>query len=68
MYIPTTLDEENVYSNCLIDLIFPTSWRVGPKKRKFLIGIWIFGILYPKVSDPPLGLFEQNFGVFRKFF
>ena len=53
MYIPKTLQEENVHSNCLMGLIFSTSWRVAPKKKKFLTGIWIFGILYPKVSDPP---------------
>ena len=52
MYIPKTLQEENVH-NYLMGLIFSTSWRVGPKKKKFLKGIWIFGILYPKVSDPP---------------
>ena len=53
MYISKMLQEENVHNNCLMGLIFSTSWRVAPKKKKFLMGIWIFGILYPKVSDPP---------------
>ena len=53
MYIPKTLHEENVHNNYLMGLIFSTSWRVGPKKKKFHMGIWIFGILYAKVSDPP---------------
>ena len=53
MYIPKTLQEENVHNNYLMGLIFSTSWRVAPTKKKFLMGIWIFGILYPKVSDPP---------------
>ena len=53
MYIPKTLQEENVHSNCLMGLIFSTSWMVGPEKKKFPTGIWIFGIMYPKVSDPP---------------
>ena len=53
MYIPKTLHEENVHNNYLMGLIFSTSWRVGPTKKKFHMLIWIFGILYPKVSDPP---------------
>ena len=53
MYMPKTLHEENVHNNYLMGLIFSTSWRAGPKKKKFLMGIWIFGILYAKVSDPP---------------
>ena len=53
MYMPKTLHEENMHNNYLMGLIFSTSWRVDPKKKKFLTGIWIFGILYPKVSDPP---------------
>ena len=52
MYMPKTLHEENVHNNYLVGLICWTSW-VAPKKKKFLTGIWIFGILYPKVSDPP---------------
>ena len=47
MYIPKTLHEENVHNNYLMGLIFSTSWRVDPKKKKLLTGIWIFGILYP---------------------
>ena len=53
MYIPNTLHEENVHNDYVMGLIFSTSWRVAPKKKKFLTGIWIFGILYAKVSDPP---------------
>ena len=41
MYIPKTLHEENVHNNYLMGLIFSTSWRVDPKKKKFLTGIWI---------------------------
>ena len=33
MYIPKTLQEENVHSNCLMGLIFSTSWKVDPKKK-----------------------------------
>ena len=53
MYMPKTLHEEYVHNNYLMGLIFSTSWRVGPKKKKVPMGIWIFGILYVKVSDPP---------------
>ena len=42
MYIPKTLQEENVHNNYLMGLIFSTSWRVDPKKKKNLMGIWIF--------------------------
>ena len=45
--------KKNVQANFLMGLIFRTSWRVAPTKKKFPMGIWIFGILYPKVSDPP---------------
>ena len=41
MYLPKTLQEENVHSNCLMGLIFSTSWRAAPTKKKFLMGIWI---------------------------
>ena len=34
MYIPKTLHEENVHNNYLMGLIFSTSWRVDPKKKK----------------------------------
>ena len=57
MYIPKKLNEENAHNNYLMGVIFLTSWRVDPKKKKFPTGIWIFGILYPKVSDPPSGIF-----------
>ena len=53
MYMTKTLHEENGHNNYLMGLIFSTSWRVGPKKKKFSMAIWIFGILYVKVSDPP---------------
>ena len=53
MYIPKTLHEENVDNNYLMGLIFSTSWRVDPKKKKIPYGDLDFGILYPKVSDPP---------------
>ena len=38
MYIPKTVQEENVHSNCLIGLIFSTSWRVAPTKKKIPYG------------------------------
>ena len=38
MYIPKTLQEENVHSNCLMGLIFSTSWRVAPKEKKIPYG------------------------------
>ena len=42
MYIHLSLHEENVHNNCLMGLIFSTSWRVAPTKIKFFMGIWIF--------------------------
>ena len=42
MYIPKTLQEENVHSNCLMGLIFSTSWRVGPKKKNSIWGSGFF--------------------------
>ena len=50
MNIPKTLHEENVHNNYLMGLIFSTSWSVGPTKIKILMGIWIFGKLFAKVS------------------
>ena len=50
MYIPKTLHEDNVHNNCLMGLIFLTSWRVALKKIKFLMGIWIFCFLYIPVK------------------
>ena len=32
MYIPKTLQEENVHNNCLMGLIFWTNW--GPDQKK----------------------------------
>ena len=46
MLIPKTLHEENVHSNCLMGLIFSTSWRVAPtktkmrKKTKIAVGVY----------------------------
>ena len=59
MYIPKTPKEENVHSNCLMGLIFLTSWRIVPSKIKILRGIWIFKILYAKVSDLSLVISVQ---------
>ena len=44
MYIPKTLQEENVHNNYLMGLIFSTSWKNLLRKIKFLMGIWIFYI------------------------
>ena len=54
MYLTKTLHKENEHNNYLMGLIFSTNWRLGPtKNKKFHMGILIFGILYPKVPDPP---------------
>ena len=42
MYIPKTLQEENVHNNYLMGLIFSTSWRVDPKKKNSLRGSGFF--------------------------
>ena len=38
MYIPKTLQEENVHNNYLMGLIFSKSWRVAPMKNFFPYG------------------------------
>ena len=48
-----------MHNNYLMGLMFGTSWMVALTKKKFHLGIWIFGILYPKVSDPPYGKILQ---------
>ena len=44
MYIPKTLHEENVDNNCLMGLII-LKLEGCPQEKKFIMGIWIFGIL-----------------------
>ena len=50
MFIPKTLQEENVHSSCLMGLIFSTSWRVTPTKKKFPMGICFRGISFGKLT------------------
>ena len=58
MYIPKTLQEENVHSNCLMGLIFSTSWRVAPTKIFFLIGHRFFfyrvGLFWGQPDNSPI--------------
>ena len=42
MYIPKSLQEENLHNNCLMGLIFWTNWRVDLKKIKIPIVIRFF--------------------------
>ena len=53
MYISKTLQEENVHSNCLYGFNILNKLEGWTHEKKFLMGIWIFLILCPKVSDPP---------------
>ena len=48
MYIPKTLHEENVHNNYLMGLIFSSSWRVDPKKKKIPYGDLDFWNFVPK--------------------
>ena len=64
MYIPKTLQKENVHNNYHMGLTFSTSWRVGPKKKKFPMGIWIFAILCTNVFELSIDNPCQNFEVF----
>ena len=56
--------KKNVQANFLMGLIFRTSWRVAPTKKKFLMGIWIFGILCTNVFELSIDNPCQNFEVF----
>ena len=64
MYIPITKLKKNVQANFLMGLIFRTSWRVAPTKKKSLMEIWIFGILCTKVYELLKENPWQNFEVF----
>ena len=56
MYIPKTLQEENVHNNYLMGLIFSTSWKNLLRKIKFLKGS---GFCEKKI---------QKYRIFRKGF
>ena len=56
--------KKNVQANFVMGLIFRTSWRVAPTKKKFLMGIWIFGILCTNVFELSIDNPCQNFEVF----
>ena len=60
--------KKNVQANFLMGLIFRTSWRVAPTKKKSLMGIWIFGILFTNVLELTGGYGCQFLQVFRLFF
>ena len=65
MYIPKTLQEENVHINCLMGLIFSTSCENLLRKIKFLIGIWILW----KKKYKSIGSSVRDFsGKFEGFF
>ena len=59
MYI--SKQEENVHSNCLMGLIFLTSWRVGPKKKKIPYGDLDFWNFVPKSIGSSVGKNFANF-------
>ena len=60
--------KKNVQANFLMGLIFRTSWRVAPTKKKFPMGICIFGILCTNVLELT-GVYPcQILQVFRLFF
>ena len=68
MYIPKTLKEENVHSNCLMGLIVSTSWRVGPTKKNSLWGseflefcIQKYRIVCKKILTKILAFSENSF-------
>ena len=66
MYIPKTLHEENVHNNYLMGLIFPTSWRVGPRKKKIPYGDLDFLNFEPKSIGSSVGDFSAKFWCFQK--
>ena len=66
MYIPKTLHEENVHNNCLMGLIFWTSWSVAPKKIKISMGIWIFQKKFQKYRILGSSL-DPKFEIFTLF-
>ena len=51
MYTNLSLQEKIVHNNFLMGLIFWKCLRVALKKYKFLMGIWIFWILYTPVKN-----------------
>ena len=66
MYISNTLQEENVHSNCLIGLIFSTSWRIAPTKKKNPYGDMDFWNFVPKSIGSSVGNFLAKFWCFQK--
>ena len=67
MYIPKTLHEENVHNNYLMGLIFSTSWRVGPRKKKIPYGDLDFFNFEPKSIGFSVSDFSAKFWCFQKF-
>ena len=53
MYIPITKTEEKCAGQLCYGFNIQDKLEGCTHEKKFLTGIWIFGILYPKVSDPP---------------
>ena len=51
MYIHLSLQEEIVHNNFLMGLIFRTSWRVAPTKKKIPYGDLDFSKKVSKVTD-----------------
>ena len=66
MYIPKTLQEENVHSNYLMALICWTSRRVPPRKKNSIRGSGFFEFCMKSIGSS-VGDFLQNFKVFRNF-
>ena len=50
-----------MHNNYLMGLMFGTSWMVALTKKKFHLGIWIFGILYKSIGSSVW----KNFANFR---
>ena len=71
MYIPQSLQEENVHNNCLMGLIFWTNWRVDLTKTKIPEGRTIFwkigtkvSVLHKEFEGQFLGFHEKKIGGF----
>ena len=66
MYMPKTLHEENVQNNYLMGLIFSTSWRVDPKKKKIPYVDLDFRNFVPKSIGSSVSENFANFWCFQK--
>ena len=63
MYISKTLHEENVHNNCLMGLIFLTSWRVAATKKKIVWGSGFLKNEYKSIGSSLRNFVAQFWGV-----